>query len=236
MTQDTIRKMGNALAIFSDPYERAFNEVLAKPIYRPRGSRSEAFLKRDALKVEFDVRGRQVLKDYTAALASGVETDKCFMQCVMDLAAVVGADTGMDFGRDCDLTFGKIQYVINKTEAMAYVDYFWDYLGSRVAGINEKRLADWFLAPDSPRHRFRDCHCLMDDETMERAVREYREKGTNEVIRNGRWKSVSWRLLVFLETGDRCSIAWYDKFQTMAAELAEPLGLYPIEFLFCDFL
>ena len=73
----------------------------------------------------------------------------------------------------------------------------------------------------------------MDDETTERAVKEYRKTGTNRVIANGRWEEVTWHRLVFKETGDPYSVAWYDKFQGMAAELAARLGLYPIEFLFC---
>ena len=74
----------------------------------------------------------------------------------------------------------------------------------------------------------------MDDETTELAVREYRRVGTNRVIANGRWEEVAWHRLVFKETGDPYSVAWYDKFQTMAAELAARLVLYPIEFLFCS--
>lgn len=237
MTKDTIRKMGNAIAFFSDPFEMAINEILAEPIFRspPHRSRNDARWEKDTLKVEFDVSGRHVLNKYATALAKGSDPDECFMQCAMGLAAIAGADMGMDFGRDYDFTFGRIQHVINKAEVLAYVGYFWDHVGCRVAEIDEEGIEDWFLAPNSPRHRFKGCHCLMDDETTERAVRKYRKCGTNEVIKKGRWWKVSWRRLVFLETGEPDSIVWYDKFQVMAAELAGRLGLYPIEFLFCNF-
>lgn len=237
MTKDTIGKMGNAIAVFSDPFERAFNEVVAEPIWRPsRSSGDPPEAIRDALMVEFDVRGRKILRDYHAALASDADPYASFMQCARALAAVFDVNTGMDCDRDYCFTFGKLQYVINKADILAYVDCFWDHVGSRVAEIDGKRLEDWFLAPDSPRQRFKYYHCLMNDETTERAVRECRECGENRAIPEGLWGDVSWRSLCFVETGDRYSVAWYHKFQAMAAELAGRLGLYPIEFLFCRLL
>ena len=183
MTKDTIRKIGNAIASFSDPFNIAVDEVFAEPIFRlPRQSRSNVRLDRNALKKHFNVFGRHVLDKYDAALAKGADPDESFLQCAEGLAAIAGVDTGMDFVQDGDLTFGIIQYVINRAEALAYIDYFWDYLGGRTVEIDERRLENWFLAPDSPRNRFRGCHCLMDDVTMGRAVRDYRKAGTNEVI------------------------------------------------------
>lgn len=234
ITKDTIRGMGNAIAVFSDPFERAVNEVVAEPmILMPRRLQGGALLAGDALKVELEVGERRIFHYYIEALASGADPDDSFRRCARRLAAVADAGIGEEFGRDSDLTFGKIQYVINKTEASAYVGHFWDYVGSPVAEIDEKKLEGWFIAPDSPRRRFQGCHCLMDDETTGRAVREYRKYGKNKVIANGRWIEVSWRRLVFLETGDRYSVAWYDKFQAIAAELAGRLDLLPIDFLFC---
>jgi hypothetical protein len=236
MTKDTIRKIGNAIVHFSDPFERTVDEVLAEPIFRlPRRSRGNVRFDRNALKKHFNVCGRHILDKYDAALAKGADPDESFLQCAEGLAAIAGVDTGMDFVQDGDLTFGIIQHVINKAEALAYVGCFWDHVGSRFAEIDEKRLVDWFLAPDSPRHRFKNRHCLMNDEMTDRVVREYRKCGTNEVIKKGRWWKVSCRRLSFMETGEPDSIAWYGKFQTMAEELAGHLGLYPIEYLFCNF-
>ena len=234
MTEETIRKMGNAITIFSDPFKRAVNEVFAKPVCRsPRKLRGDAFWERDALMVELDVGGQKVLNDYAAALAGGSDPDDCFMRCATGLAEVAGVDTWDEFVGDHDFTFGKIQYVINRTEALAYVDYFRDYLGGPIAGIDEGRLNDWFLSPESPRSRFGGCHCLMDDETMGRVVRAYRKWGKNKAIAKGRWGKVDWRRLVFLENGEPNSVAWYDKFQGMVEELAKPLNLLPLEILFC---
>ena len=233
MTSDTIHRMGNAIAVFCDPFERAIREVLAEPIWPPHRSHGDALMAKDETMVDFDLGGRQILLEYNAALAGGADPDDCFLKCAEGLAAAIGADAGAVIGRGGDFTFGKIQSVINRSEAYAYLDYFWDYLGSRVAEIDEKGLGEWFLSPGSPRRRFAGGHCLMADETVERAVREYRRVGTDRVIANGRWAEVAWRKLVFVETGDRYSVAWYGKFQAMAAELAGRLGLYPLEFLFC---
>ena len=234
MTSDTIHRMGNAIALFSDPFGRAVREVLAEPIWPRRRSRGDALLAKDEPEIDFDLGGRAALRDYEAALARGADPEDSFRKCAERIAAVVGTNMGNDFGFDRDITFGKIQSVINRTQAHAYVDRFWDFLGGRTAEIDEGRLEAWFLAPDSPRLRFKDCHCPMDDETTELAVREYRRVGTNRVIANGRWEEVAWHRLVFKETGDPYSVAWYDKFQTMAAELTSRLDLYPIEFLFCS--
>lgn len=234
MTEETIRKMGNAITIFSDPFRRAVNEVFAKSVYRsPCKLWSDAFWERDALMVELEVGGQKVLNDYAAALAEGSDPDDCFMRCATGLAEVAGVDPWDEFVDDRDFTFGKIQYVINKTEALAYVDYFWDYLGGIIAGIDERRLNDWFLSPESPRSRFGGYHCLMDDETMWRVVRAYRKCGKNKVIAKGRWGKVDWRRLVFPENGQPNSVAWYGKFQCMVEELAKPMNLFPLEFLFC---
>ena len=233
MTSDTIHRMANAIVISSDPFERAVNEVLAEPVFRwPHRLRDEAFMHEDALKVELDVRWHQILRDYAAALAGGADPDDCFMQCAEGLAQVAGVDTEDEFAGERDFTFGKIQYVINRAEALAYIDYFWDYLGGCTVEIDERRLENWFLAPDSPRNRFRGCHCLMDDVTMGRAVRDYRKAGTNEVIAKSRWEMVAWRRIGFLENGMPNSIIMYDHFQYMVAKLTEPKDLFPLEFLF----
>ena len=109
MTKDTIHKMGNAIAIFSDSFEMAISEVLAEPIFRspPRRSRSDGRWDRDALKVEFDVCGRHVLNKYSAALANGADPDESFMQCARGLAAVVGTDTNANLGYDSNSRSGK---------------------------------------------------------------------------------------------------------------------------------
>ena len=227
MTSDTIHRMANAIVHFSNPFEMAVDEVLSEPIFRsPRRSR------RDAMKKHFNVCGRHILDKYDAALAGGADPDDCFMQCAEGLAQVAGVDTGDEFAGERDFTFGKIQYVINRAEALAYIDYFWDYLGGRTVEIDERRLENWFLAPDSPRNRFRGCHCLMDDVTMGRAVRDYRKAGTNEVIAKSRWEMVTWRRIGFLENGMPNSIIMYDHFQYMVAKLTEPKDLFPLEFLF----
>ena len=71
MTSDTIHRMANAIVHFSNPFEMAVDEVLSEPIFRsPRRSR------RDAMKKHFNVRGRQILRDYDAALAGGGVVDK----------------------------------------------------------------------------------------------------------------------------------------------------------------
>ena len=229
MTQDTINKIGNAIAGFSDPFQMVFDEIFMEPIWRPSPrSVDPPDAVRDAAQVEFDLYGRHILLNYEATLARGADPDASFMHCARELASAIDGNG--------DLTFGMIQYLVNKPQALCYAGCFEKYTESPASenGRNEKKVEDWFLASDSPRHRFKNCHCLMNDETTKRAVREYRKYGTNEVFKKGRWGDVSWRRLVFLMTGDRYSVAWYGKFQAMAAELAGHLGLYPIEFLFCD--
>lgn len=234
MTEETIRKMGNAIAIFSDPFKRAVNEVFAKSVCRsPRKLRGDARWNKYALMLELDIGGQKVLNDYATALAEGADPEDCFMRCATGLAEVAGVDTVDGFVGHRDFTFGEIQYVINKTEALAYVDYFWNHLGGPIAGIDGKRLNDWFLSPESPRSRFGGCHCLMDDETMGLVVRAYRRCGKNKALAKGRWGKVDWRRLVFPENGEPNSGAWYDKFQGMVKELARPQNLLPLEFLFC---
>lgn len=235
MTKETFIKLRDALASFDDPFERAFQEVFERPIWRPlRGHGDPVDMIEDAMHVEFDIYGREVLFNYEEALARGADPDESFKECAMRLAVAIGADTNDDaYDRSLNFTFGIIQHLINKAFVLMYVSRFWYYVGTPGDEIHEKRLENWFLAPDSPRHQFRNCHCLMNDRTIDCALSKYRESGKIEAIKKDRWSGVSWRKLISKETGDRYSVKWYDRFQVMAAELTGRLGLYPIEFLFC---
>ena len=115
---------------------------------------------------------------------------------------------------------------------LAYVGHFWHHMESPIAEIDEARLEEWFLAPESPRRKFRKAHCPMDDETLNRAAREYRWSGKNRYVAQRHWEGIEWRKIGFMESGDRYSVHWYDHFQMMTDELAGRLGLYPIEFFF----
>lgn len=235
MTKDTIEKTGNAIALFSDPFERAARELFAEPVLRPRRRRGDdARDDRDALEFELGIDGRRIVADYAAAIEKeDADGDECLMQCAKALAAVVGIDPDDFFGHRCDFTFGTLQHLVNKTELFAYVGHFWHHMGSPLAELDARRLEDWFLAPDSPRRKFRKCHCPMDDETLDRAVREYRRSGTNRLILQRPWDGMEWRKLGFAESGDRYSVVWYDLFQAMVSELAGRLDLYPVEFFLC---
>lgn len=186
--------MGNAVAIFSDPFERAAGELLAAPVVRPgrrgrggvRGGKDELETDHDVdeFEIDLDIDGRRIVRDFAAAIEKeDADADECMVQCAEALAGVVGIDPGDDlFGHLRDFTFGTLQHLINKTVLFAYAGHFWDRMGSPVAEIGEKRLEDWFLAPESPRRKFRKAHCPMDDATLKRAVRECRKSGTNRFV------------------------------------------------------
>ena len=230
MTHDKMHRMENAIRMFSDPFERALSDVVRDIANRAKVDpwNLDGF---DV--VELQLEGCRAINDYEAKInQEGSDADACFQDCAIRLAEVAGADPNEDFVSEKDFTFGRIQYVINKTMLNAYVDRFWDYTGRHIAEGDERKLHDWFHDPDSPRHRFRKCNCLMDDDSIGRVVREYRKTGEHKAFKMGRWSGVAWRRLVFPEAGDRGSVAWYDKFQGMVEELAERQGVYPLEYRF----
>ena len=128
-----------------------------------------------------------------------------------------GVDLNAERGDESEFTFGNIQKLINMTVKNQYGRYFDD---------------------EGKRACFRNCHCPMDSRMIKKVAKEYREKGADDKLKKIKWSSVKWSKLVFKNTQNECSKAYYDTFQRMVRELADAEGLTPIEYDFvhwdCD--
>lgn len=193
----------------------AIRNAIGRNAYRPlSGSKTEE-TERIAKKAD------PIIERYLQKVERGECDASEFMKCARKVAEALEVDPKETEGRLEKITFGNIQKLINISAKHRYIRAFLE---------NMKGSGDWFDNPESPRNRFRHCHCPMDRILMKRTLAEYRKKGKDRSFVECGWSSIAWSKIVFGKTQNRYSISYYERFQDMVKELAASEGILPVEY------
>lgn len=112
-------------------------------------------------------------------------------------------------------TFGKAQKLVNMTAKYMYLSCYSD--------MGKRKL-------------FKNCHCPMDRIMIKRITDRIREQHDGKMTDKYKlpdeskgWSSVSWSKITEKHTKDKTDVDVYNTFQEMARDLADDMGVSPLE-------
>lgn len=117
--------------------------------------------------------------------------------------------------KDKEFTFGNAQKLVNMTAKYMYLYCYYD---------------------TSKRELFENCHCPMDRIMIKRIADRIREQHDGKMPDKYKlpdeskgWSSVSWSKITEKHTKDKTDVDVYNTFQEMARDLADDMGVSPLE-------